>query len=171
MDDRTKYDLKAQLKIEAENSWFGTDTKNMPSGMREEIAKNLAKVISESQSASDKIFRIIARSVAAACLISFILFTYEQFYSIKKLNNLEQRIAESGGSTIEPIRSQNELLIINTFFSWADIKRLANSDFETAYEELFPVWFQNNMIGDGQVKMRIQQYIQEYQLATKIHLP
>ncbi len=171
MDDKRKYDIKAHLDLDNDESWFGNGAAEMPEEMKMAINEAVSGSIAQTNSSTDKVMSIIVRTVAAACLLSFILFAHEQFYSIRKLNHLEQRIAKSNGSTITPLRTQSEVLIINSFFSWKDIKNLSTTDFETAYKELAPVWMQNNMIDDGQIKLRIQQYLQDYQIAIKIHLP
>jgi len=67
----------------------------------------------------------VQRILAAACVLLFIVFSVEQVNTISRISNLETRIQNRAPSSYLQGR-KGELLVINHFISWDDIKASAS---------------------------------------------
>lgn len=53
----------------------------------------------------------------------------EQYHTIRKINLLESRIAKKTSNQSMQYKNKDQLLIINSFVSWSDIKTLGLNAF------------------------------------------
>ncbi len=171
MDTGRRIDINHLPPEESNEPWFSGHDKAMPEKMRKEISEELQKVMLQ-QTGKAPILRSLIRLAGAACLVLFLVFTYEQYHTLIKINQLEARIAKKTGKTPVQTRSQDKLLIINSFISYSDLQKLnIYSDFQNLQAEFLPPFFNSNWFGDKELKLKFSKYLREMQLATKIYMP
>ena len=157
--------------IESTTPWLPISEEGMPDEMKKEISDFVSKAMQEKIKITEP-FRLMIRLVGAACLALFLLFSFEQYHTLRKINQLENRIAEITGDSPVQLRTQNELLIINSFVSWSEIKSLGLSAADPNIEnQLLPPYLKTNFFGDNELKEKFSKYLREFQLATKIYIP
>ncbi|MEA1876430.1 MAG: hypothetical protein U9N86_06165 [Bacteroidota bacterium] len=157
--------------IESTTPWLALSEEGMPEEMNKEISVSVSKVL-QNQIKKPEPLRLMVRLVGAACLALFLLYSFEQYNTLHKISQLENRIAEITGDTPVQFRTQNELLIINSFVSWSEIKSLGISPSDPDFEnQLLPSYLKTNLFGDRELKAKFSKYIREFQLATKIYIP
>ncbi len=76
----------------------------------------------------------VKRLLVAASVLFFLTFSVEQVSTISRISKLEKRISQSTMAS-ELVRQKGELLVINHFFSWDDIKSTAFSNLKSRYPE------------------------------------
>lgn len=157
--------------IESTTPWLLLTEEGMPEEMKKEISMSVSKVI-QDQIKRPEPFHLMIRLVGAACLFLFLLYSFEQYHTLHKISQLENRIAKITGDTPVQIRTQDELLIINSFVSWSEIRSLGLSPSDPSIEDqLLPSYLRSNLFGDKELKEKFSKYLREFQLATKIYMP
>lgn len=171
MDKRSLFKMKNIPDIESTLPWLAISKDRMPEKMRNEILVNVSEV-TRSQIRRSEPLHLMIKLIGAACLVLFLLYSFEQYNTLHKISQLENRIAEITGDTPVQFRTQNELLIINSFVSWSKIKSLGLSPSDPSIEDqLLPSYLRNNLFGDKELKEKFSKYLREFQLATKIYMP
>ncbi|MCK5821586.1 MAG: hypothetical protein KAH17_06865 [Bacteroidales bacterium] len=157
--------------IESTTPWLPANKTGMPEQMKNDILMNLSKV-TQGQIKKPKPLRLIINLASAACLLLFLVYSFEQYNTLNKISQLETRIAEITGDSPVQLRTQNELLIINSFVSWSEISSLRLSPTDPSIEnQLLPSYLKANLFGDRELKEKFSKYLREFQLATKIYIP
>lgn len=170
MVDSSKNNLINKLDPDSNDSWFKPVSGQMPEEMKESILESVSREMKQEPAPNrTPVLTMLLRITAAACLALIVVFTYEQVYTLKKITRLEDRICQTGNKEINSFKSQNKLLIINSFVSWSDIKQLGAQPSENSLLELFPSIVKKNIQKDQHLKSRVSQYLKDYQLAIKIN--
>ena len=109
-----------------QKTYFEPYTEN-PEFLIDGIQKKLQDLGSESRRRIKPwiLQKPIQRILAAACVLLFLVFSIEQVNTISKISKLENRIQEQASSSYLD-RQKGELLVINHFISWDEIKATAS---------------------------------------------
>ena len=158
-------------EVESTKSWISGNGKGMPESMRKEISAGVHEAMFRTDQKSVNMHFLI-KLVGAACIALFLLFSYEQFKTIQKINRLEVRIAKESNDKPVQFRAPDELLFINTFLSWSEIAALRVQPLDPIDENnLLPSYLRTNFFGDQELKKEFSKYLRELQLVTKLYLP
>jgi len=157
--------------IESNTPWLPLSKEGMPEVMKNKISLNVSKVMKKQLNRPEPL-RLLIRLAGAACFVLFLVYSFEQFNTIHKISLLENRIAEIKGNTQMDFKAHNELLIINSFISWSDIKAMKLSPSDQSIEnQIIPSYLKSNLFGDKELKEKFSKYLRDLQLATKIYIP
>ena len=169
--------------------------------MKAAVYTQVCDVVYQQQNPGSNLYRLAVQLVAAACVLLFVFFGYEQFYTLRKINQLEHRLANRSITADQFTPTQNQLLIVNVFFSWNDIQsflgteslnlkqpnqlqnlarfhnegqldqqQLAKLD-STLKSEFYAHLNKTKFINKEKIRTRINNYLHEVSLATKIYSP
>lgn len=169
MDTETRKHIDKLLPPEQESPWFDNSGVQIPEWMQRNIRTELSREM-DSGAVLPKVIPVLVRTLSAACLLLLVLFSYEQFKTVHRIKMLEEQMALRKEAPSTPFSTNNNLLIINRFVSWSEIKSLRFHDPKNLEEQLMPAYLQPNLFGDKKLKEQFGRYIREIQLATKIHL-
>lgn len=168
MVDREKNHRITLPDPDSPDPWLSFPEKNIPAGLQSDVVAAVHKIMRKNKKRA-KLVRLMTNLTAAACVLAFVAFSYEQLYSLKKINHLESQIAINKGITYQIGPKQNDLLIIHSMVSWSALKNMGFHKDHWAYTDLLPVWVKSNLFGDDLLKIKINDYLLQYQPPKKIH--
>lgn len=154
MDRKRKIPVKDVPDVQSEQEWFADFSHPMPQNMRQAIQQAVREEILKQPVRSRRI-NLIIRTLAAACLLIFASYTYEQVYALKKLNRLETRLAADTPVTLHWHDQIDRVLVLNALVDWDQLSRLDPENILSDYSHFFPAWFQANVMGGRQWKMKL----------------
>ena len=167
MDYREKTYLAFTADPDSDQPWFQPAGEAMPADMKQFLMKGLGKLPAHKRNTTP-VVRFFIRSVAAACLLALVSYCWEQGYSLKKLNALENRLASDTQVSYHGFDQLDRVLVMNSLIDWDKLKSLGPERAREQYADALPAWFNANLLGDSQMKLRLDQQINAFQLNLKI---
>ena len=69
--------------------------------------------------------RNILKALSIASVFFLIIFSVEQVNTVRKISQLEQKLADTGSTAVQP---QKQILVLNHFYDMDDLKQILNPD-------------------------------------------
>lgn len=167
MDHRKKTHLNTVLDINGTSPWIRDDGVSLPERMRQDLLVELTDLPVNSTKKTGLLV-MLARTVAAACLLALISYSWEQAYSLKKLNALENRLAQDTVIHYSGLDQLNRVLVLNSFIDLDKLRELGAEKARQQYAEVLPAWFNSNLFGDQVFKFRLEKQIHALKINPKI---